>query len=99
MCFAVAERPLPCKVEVATPAPAMGATSGAAAVGQKVSWKGNPGTVRFVGKVSFAAEEMAGIELDGPQVASNRVAEPDASLILAEFASAADFKTSRKSKF
>ena len=30
----------------------------------EVNWKGNPGTVKFVGKVDFAAEEMVGIELD-----------------------------------
>ena len=32
----------------------------------EVSWKGNPGTVQFVGKVSFAATPMIGVQLDAP---------------------------------
>ncbi|KAL9139400.1 CAP-Gly domain [Amphidinium carterae] len=37
-----------------------------ATVGQKVSWKGNPGTVKFSGPVDFASGEWVGIELDAP---------------------------------
>jgi len=46
----------------AAPVPAQ-ASSGIS-VGQKVSWKGNSGTVKYVGKPSFAQEEMVGIDLD-----------------------------------
>ncbi|KAL9139401.1 CAP-Gly domain [Amphidinium carterae] len=37
-----------------------------ATIGQKVSWKGNPGTVKFSGPVDFASGEWVGIELDAP---------------------------------
>eukprot|EP00971_Amphidinium_carterae_P333853 6468844-Amphidinium_carterae.1 len=62
---AAAPAPVAAPPAAAPPAP-VAAVGGALSVGQKVTYKGSPATVRFVGKVSFAAEEMAGLELDGP---------------------------------
>jgi len=67
--------PPPTPVPVATPAPvpaapapvAAAASSGPVAVGQKVTWKGNPGTVMHFGKVGFASGEWVGIQLDEPK--------------------------------
>jgi len=42
------------------------ASSGAVSVGQKVMWKGQPGTVQYFGKVSFSAGEWVGIQLEQP---------------------------------
>jgi len=38
---------------------------GAVSVGQKVSWKGKPGTAAYVGPVKFAPGEWVGVALDG----------------------------------
>mmetsp|Transcript_3596 Transcript_3596/g.6024 ORF Transcript_3596/g.6024 Transcript_3596/m.6024 type:complete len:250 (+) Transcript_3596:80-829(+) len=37
-----------------------------ATVGQKVTWKGNPGTVKYSGPVDFASGEWVGVQLDAP---------------------------------
>ncbi|KAL9139393.1 CAP-Gly domain [Amphidinium carterae] len=42
------------------------AAGGSVSVGQKVSWKGQSGTVQYVGKVGFAAGEWVGVQLDTP---------------------------------
>ncbi|KAL9139388.1 CAP-Gly domain, partial [Amphidinium carterae] len=59
-----AAAPMAAAPAVATPAAAP--AGGSVAVGQKVSWKGQSGTVQYVGKVGFAAGEWVGVQLDTP---------------------------------
>mmetsp|Transcript_32834 Transcript_32834/g.60078 ORF Transcript_32834/g.60078 Transcript_32834/m.60078 type:complete len:340 (-) Transcript_32834:137-1156(-) len=56
----------PATAAPAAAAPAAAASSGAVSVGQKVNWKGQSGTVQYVGKVSFSSGEWVGIQLDQP---------------------------------
>jgi len=67
-----------CPAAAATaPAPADGPTStrpsedksadGRLWLGRQVSWKGNPGTVRYIGKVEFGEGEWVGVELAEPR--------------------------------
>mmetsp|Transcript_12945 Transcript_12945/g.23808 ORF Transcript_12945/g.23808 Transcript_12945/m.23808 type:complete len:340 (+) Transcript_12945:68-1087(+) len=56
----VAQAAAPVASPVAAP------SGGVVAVGQKVTWKGQSGTVQYVGKVKFASGEWVGIQLDQP---------------------------------
>mmetsp|Transcript_3258 Transcript_3258/g.4622 ORF Transcript_3258/g.4622 Transcript_3258/m.4622 type:complete len:342 (-) Transcript_3258:71-1096(-) len=66
-----AAAPAPAAPAPAAAAPAMAAApapvaGGAVSVGQKVSWKGQSGTVQYFGKVGFATGEWVGVQLDAP---------------------------------
>eukprot|EP00403_Amphidinium_massartii_P008243 CAMPEP_0178424224 /NCGR_PEP_ID=MMETSP0689_2-20121128/28099_1 /TAXON_ID=160604 /ORGANISM="Amphidinium massartii, Strain CS-259" /LENGTH=343 /DNA_ID=CAMNT_0020045853 /DNA_START=56 /DNA_END=1087 /DNA_ORIENTATION=+ len=54
----------PAMAAAAAPAPA--AAGAAVSVGQTVTWKGQSGTVKYVGKVGFGSGEWVGIQLDQP---------------------------------
>jgi len=67
--------PSPMPQAAAAPVPAAttpaASSSGAMAVGQKVSWKGNPGTIQYIGKVDFASGSWIGVALDAPKGVHN----------------------------
>mmetsp|Transcript_43339 Transcript_43339/g.99881 ORF Transcript_43339/g.99881 Transcript_43339/m.99881 type:complete len:427 (+) Transcript_43339:61-1341(+) len=58
-------QPTDLMVEV-KPAAVSPAGAVAAGVGERVMWKGEPGTVRYFGKVGFSAGEWVGVQLDKP---------------------------------
>mmetsp|Transcript_120959 Transcript_120959/g.301835 ORF Transcript_120959/g.301835 Transcript_120959/m.301835 type:complete len:497 (-) Transcript_120959:223-1713(-) len=73
-----------------------GAANGKLNIGEKVSWKGKSGTVRFVGPTSFAPGEWIGVELDSADGMHNGIVLGQRYFLCAErhgvFAQSTDLK-------